>query len=63
MRASLSVAENYKDPSMAHSNPLFLYGGVGLGKTHLMQAIGHFINQMDSSKKFCMSQVSNLQTS
>lgn len=49
--ASLSVAENYKDPSMAHSNPLFLYGGVGLGKTHLMQAIGHFINQMDSSKK------------
>ncbi|WP_455257401.1 chromosomal replication initiator protein DnaA [Peptoniphilus asaccharolyticus] len=49
--ASLSVAENYKDPSMAHSNPLFLYGGVGLGKTHLMQAIGHFINQMDPSKK------------
>lgn len=49
--ASLSVAENYKDPSMAHSNPLFLYGGVGLGKTHLMQAIGHFIHQMDPSKK------------
>lgn len=49
--ASLSVAENYKDPSMAHSNPLFLYGGVGLGKTHLMQAIGHFIHQMEPSKK------------
>ena len=47
--ASRAVAEQ---PSKAY-NPLFLYGGVGMGKTHLMHAIGHTIKQRNPAARLC----------
>lgn len=47
--ASMASAQS---PSRAY-NPLFIYGGVGLGKTHLMQAIGNFMLSKKSKGKVC----------
>lgn len=64
--ASMQVAEN---PGDAY-NPLFIYGGVGLGKTHLMHAIGNHILQQNPranvlylhSERFVADMVKALQT-
>jgi chromosomal replication initiator protein len=45
--ASIAVAKN---PAKSY-NPLYIYGGSGLGKTHLMNAIGHFTLQHDPRQK------------
>jgi chromosomal replication initiator protein len=47
--ACQAVAER---PSKAY-NPLFLYGGVGMGKTHLMQAIGHEVSKRQPQSAIC----------
>jgi chromosomal replication initiator protein len=66
--ASLAVSEA---PGKTSFNPLVIYGGVGLGKTHLIQAIGHFVAEHTtanslmyvSSEKFTIDFIDSIQNS
>ena len=47
---ALAAAKQVSESKTAAYNPLFIYGGVGLGKTHLMHAVGNKLKEQDNSK-------------
>lgn len=53
--AALQVAEK---PGLSY-NPLFVYGGVGLGKTHLLQSIGNLVSKENKEAKICYIHATN----
>jgi len=53
--AAIQVAET---PGVAY-NPLFIYGGVGLGKTHLLQSIGNLVAKQNPQAKICYIHATN----
>lgn len=53
--AAIQVAET---PGVTY-NPLFIYGGVGLGKTHLLQSIGNLVHSQNSQAKICYIHATN----
>ena len=50
LAAAMAVVKN---PGKSSYNPLFIHGGTGLGKTHLMQAIGNELRRLDPSLAIC----------
>ena len=53
--AAIQVSET---PGVAY-NPLFIYGGVGLGKTHLLQSIGNLVSKQNPQAKICYVHATN----